>query len=216
VLVQHGTFTALVAPNFETLLRLVPNPDVLTIDVPIGLPACGSRRCDLEARQLLKKPRSSSVFPAPVRACLNIVPYNAANAAHRAVDGRGLTRQAFAIMPKIREVDTALSNNPQLQGSVFEVHPEVCFAVWNGGRSMVHKKSSRSGHEERTDLIEARWPGLCARLAPSLSAHRWKHDDLHDALAALWTAERVTQGAAIRLPRAPEADSRGLRMEILA
>jgi predicted RNase H-like nuclease len=44
-------------------------PEVVAVDVPIGLPERGSRDCDVEARRLLGV-RSSSVFPAPIRAML--------------------------------------------------------------------------------------------------------------------------------------------------
>ena len=40
------------------------------IDIPIGL-IDDSRECDLKARELLGKPRSNSVFPAPCRASLS-------------------------------------------------------------------------------------------------------------------------------------------------
>ena len=39
-------------------------------------------------------------------------------------------------------------------------------------------------------------------------------DDLLDAMAILWTADRYATGAAERLPESPEVDERGLRMEI--
>jgi predicted RNase H-like nuclease len=41
--------------------------EFVVIDILIGLPDRGSRACDVEARALLGKPRSSSVFPAPIR-----------------------------------------------------------------------------------------------------------------------------------------------------
>ncbi|MFL5635521.1 MAG: DUF429 domain-containing protein, partial [Gemmatimonadaceae bacterium] len=42
-------------------------------------------------------------------------------------------------------------------------------------------------------------------------------DDILDAFAALWTAERVARGAAITLPHAdPPMDSVGLPMRMLA
>ena len=39
--------------------------DVLALDIPIGLTDKGPRKCDLQARRLLKAGRASSVFPAP-------------------------------------------------------------------------------------------------------------------------------------------------------
>jgi predicted RNase H-like nuclease len=41
-------------------------------------------------------------------------------------------------------------------------------------------------------------------------------DDVLDALAAMWTAERVLAGTAVRLPENPPVDDVGLRMEMWA
>jgi len=40
------------------------------------------------------------------------------------------------------------------------------------------------------------------------------HDDIADAFAALWTAERKLLGQAIPIPANPPVDQLGLRMEI--
>jgi predicted RNase H-like nuclease len=40
-------------------------------------------------------------------------------------------------------------------------------------------------------------------------------DDLLDAVAAAWTARRLVEGVAERLPAEPAVDRRGLRMEIV-
>lgn len=81
---------ALIVPNLEMLLDKISGA-LIGIDIPIGLPDCGSRSCDLQAGKLLGRPRGSSVFPAPVRACLRVWDYSRLCALHRTVDGRGLT-----------------------------------------------------------------------------------------------------------------------------
>jgi predicted RNase H-like nuclease len=40
-------------------------------------------------------------------------------------------------------------------------------------------------------------------------------DDVLDAFAALWSADRIARGEAINLPAIPPRDSVGLRMEIV-
>ena len=45
---------------------------------------------------------------------------------------------------------------------------------------------------------------------------RYGVDDLHDALAALWTARRIRAGTARTFPDEPALDARGLRMAIVA
>lgn len=39
------------------------------------------------------------------------------------------SKQCFAILPKIREVDRFMT--PERQRSVFEIHPELCFLGMN-------------------------------------------------------------------------------------
>lgn len=58
--------------NFETaqaLFNCDQNPQVIAIDIPIGLPDRGLRQCDQAARLMLGSGRASSVFPAPNSPC---------------------------------------------------------------------------------------------------------------------------------------------------
>src|ERR1043165_5857955 len=112
--------------SFEGLLKAFSSARCIAIDIPIGLPNAGARGCDVEARRLLK-PRGSSVFPTPVRGVVGSTSYEDAVARHRAIDGRALSQQAYAILPKITEVDTAVRSNPVIAQLVFEVHPELSF-----------------------------------------------------------------------------------------
>src|SRR4051812_10736988 len=124
----------------------------IAIDIPIGLPEAGrSRKVDREARKLLTSLRGSSVFPAPARELLNKLTYSEANGHSRAVCGKGLSRQAHAIFPKIAEVDEIMI--PEMQDRVFEVHPEVCFwGLANG--PMQYAKKTLAGYEERHRLLK--------------------------------------------------------------
>jgi predicted RNase H-like nuclease len=131
-------------------------------------------------------------------------------------DGRRLTRQAFGILRKIEEVDALLSPHPELQEMVREIHPELSFAVWNGGRPMKSRKSRVAGRFERERLVEGRWPGQRVKLVQQLQDSAYKPDDLNDALAALWTAERIHSGTARRVPAEPPCDRLGLKMEMWA
>jgi predicted RNase H-like nuclease len=133
---------------------------------------------------------------------------------HHLADGRRLSRQAFGILPKIQEVDALLSKRPALQDVVREIHPELSFAVWNAGEPMKNRKSRAAGRAEREALIEAHWPGERASLVEQLRGSPYKPDDLNDALAALWTAERIQSGAAHLVPAEPPRDRVGLKMEM--
>lgn len=207
--------SALIAPDIETLLSTIPGA-LLGIDIPIGLPNYGSRNCDLAARKFLGQPRGSSVFPAPVRACLVGGDYGRLCSLHRRIDRRSLTKQAFYLLPKIKQVDDFLSTNPGLGGCIREVHPEVSFALWNGGQPMRFNKANMHGRRERERLIDREWPGERARLARELRGNRYAVDDLNDACAALWSAHRIAAGHARVFPGQIERDSNGLQMRIEA
>ena len=192
--------------------------EVLGIDVPIGLPDSGVREADRLARRFLGAPRSSSVFPVPIRPMLNASTRLEACRLGEAVDGRRIGVQSWALMPKIRAIDTLLRRNPDLVRRVHEVHPEVSFACWRG-QPMQHSKKTPQGRLERQALIDAAFgPATFAVMQASLKPdpHRVGQDDLADALAVLWTAFRLREGIAQRFPEEAAVDRAGLPMHIWA
>jgi len=252
-----GMVEARILTLIDELLDLDPRPAVAMIDIPIGMPEAGPRACDREARARLGGPRRSSVFPAPIRPMLAAATYEVACRIGAAADGRKLSRQAWGIVPKIREVDGFVRAVPGRLGWLREVHPEVSFCVWNGGRAMAHGKKSAAGRAEREKLLGRRWlavdkainatgprrrlrepkRGSQVTIGPtqrlitsatgchghaasaarrSLTRGRYAADDLLDAFAALWTAERVAAGREIVFPADPPVDACGLPMEIVA
>jgi predicted RNase H-like nuclease len=200
---------AVVLPDFAALLRQTGDCAAVAVDIPIGLNADGQREADAEARRRIG-PRRSSVFPAPPRPLLVESGYADANAASKAQFGRGLQKQAFNILPKIREADAAMT--PELQERVVESHPEVCFWALGRERHLLHAKRTREGAEERLRLLEAVYGPSAGLLAVPASAAR---DDLYDACVLVWTASRVAAGTAVHLPGEAQRDKRGLRMEIV-
>jgi predicted RNase H-like nuclease len=208
----HVSFDVL--PSFSEILERENSAEVIAMDVPIGLTEDSSpRHCDLEARRLLSRPRASSVFPAPARCLLSEQSYPNACVRSLTLREKGVSKQAFAIYPKIAEVDCRM--RPELQTHVFEVHPEVCF--WGIGRSaMHHNKKTREGYDERrrmlADMLPFRFPERRQFRQLGLSA---QPDDVLDAAIAAVTAERISRGVAERLPHNQEFDNTGLRMEIV-
>ena len=65
------------------------------------------------------------MFPAPARQSLAASNYQEALAINRESTGRGLSQQAWAIIPKIREIDELLRSSASLQGVMRECHPEL-------------------------------------------------------------------------------------------
>jgi predicted RNase H-like nuclease len=187
---------------------------ITAIDIPIGLADGGPRCCDQEARRRLG-PRRSSVFPAPPRPVLDASDHRQACEMSRALDGRGLSVQTWNIMPKVRQVDTLLRQQPALVPQVQEVHPELAFLAWNSGNPLGHGKRCREGRAERLALCEREFPGAWASVRARFRRSDVADDDILDALALLRSAARLWRGEATVLPQGPTPrDACGLPMTI--
>jgi predicted RNase H-like nuclease len=178
----------------------------LAVDMPIGLLNQARRACDVEARRLLG-PRRSSVFPAPSRVTLDAADYDDACRRSRAAVGVALSRQAFNLLPKIRQLDRLV--DPADQDRLVEAHPECAFARL-AGRPLAEPKRTAEGQAVRRRLLidhdEAFGP-LLARSSglPTL--------DLIDAAVLAITAKRVAAGDEHRLGH--DVDPTGLSATIV-
>ncbi len=191
--------------------------EAIGVDVPIGLGDSGPRPSDHEARRFVGGARSSSIFPAPLRAVLGYTTRVEASARQREIDGRGLSAQAFALFPKIRDWDVLLQQDELARSRVREVHPEVCFAALNGGagRGLVLSKRTEEGHRQRLLLLSPWFKrGAIQRVLDEVPKRVAQPDDILDAIVALWSAERIVTGAARTLPETLSRDSSGLLMAI--
>jgi predicted RNase H-like nuclease len=190
---------------------------VVAIDVPIGLLGAyeiGGRACDRAARKLLGRRRGSSVFPAPVRPVLAATSWEDAcdrsrtSAPHR----KAISKQTFAILPKIREINELLQTRPELRHVVREVHPEVCFCELVGA-PLAHRKDRLAGREERRRALARVFPQLEA-IEKAGRAQGLPMEDVLDALAACWSARRLADGHGHSLPATVPHDATGLPMAI--
>ena len=199
--------------GFDEVLSVAPQPTVLAIDIPIGLldeSWPGGRSCDQQARRLLGR-RASSVFSPPCRRILEATQYEQ-------VRQHGMSRQAFGILPKVREVDRFML--PALQHRVYETHPELVFRSL-ASHPMQHNKKTPAGHDERfralasaLDVPRQRLRRIAAQALQRFKRTQVALDDLLDACVLAWAAHRIAQGRACRVPVNPPVDARGLRMEI--
>jgi|SRR5215216_6365001 len=182
------------------------------IDIPIGLPDSGAREADRAARKFIG-PRASSVFPCPIRPALDATSWQEACEITYQHNGHRISQQTFAILPKIRAVDECIRST-DLRQRLFEIHPEVSFASWHGAPTLNAKKDVR-GHEQRRALIAGHFgPEVFASVVAQIGARSIAADDIADAFAALWSAERLLAGTAQRLPNVQATDSYGLPMHI--
>ncbi len=179
-----GETALLVVPDIPAALGL--HAAIVGIDIPLGLPAVGPRACDVAARARLG-PRRSSVFPAPVRSVLGAADHREAVARSVAASGRGLSIQAWNLVPKIADADRHLSPDDL----VVEVHPELSFATLAGAPLRTAKRHP-AGREDRLALLTEPFPDVARRLATK--PRGCAADDVLDAYAVLWTVRRIAAG----------------------
>ena len=214
---QEQSLVYSVVPSLEGLMATNVG-QTIAIDIPIGLPAAGDRDVDQTARRMVG-PRRSSVFPVPIRQTIGAENREEATAIGRQVDGRGVGVQSWAIVPKIVELDEILQRNRNLLTSVHECHPEVCWTALNYGAPMQYGKKSSAGRLERLALLQNQFgeEGVTVFEAAKQRFRRCEVaiDDILDAFACLWTAERVESGWAVGLLPNPPIDSVGIPMQMV-
>lgn len=189
-----GAAEVLVAATIGELVAAAGRLDAVAIDIPIELPVDVPREAERLARRRLPG-RASTVFNAPAAAVLDAPDYPAANAANKQALGLGLSKQTWYLVPKIRDVDEWLRSRPAVP--VVEAHPEICFAAMNGG-VLVDGKTTATGEALRRSLLSAHGLDVDAQRRPGVAV-----DDILDAAATAWTARRVADGVAERLPAEP-------------
>jgi predicted RNase H-like nuclease len=186
--------------TFEDVLAAYPDAAGIGVDIPIGLPERGGRAADRCARELVGA-RRGSVFATPPRAALAARSHAEAVERCRAVGAPGVSAQAYALLGKIREVDRLVGPGDR----VVEVHPEVSFRAL-AGQPLALAKTTWGGFALRRRLLAGAGVVLPDEIGPAGLAGP---DDVLDAAAAAWSADRVARGLARTLPEPPERDERG-------
>jgi len=183
IVVEDGRFAEdhLLSP-IETSFAPLADVDVIAIDVPIGF---GPRRADSAARAFLAG-AASTVFTTPSRETLTMA----------FGPGLGVSAQAHALGPRILHVTELARRDPRIR----EVHPEVSFRAMNELEPLRFRKKSAGGALERLELL--RRHGI--ELSQLDRAGSVPLDDVLDAAAAAWTADRIARGGARSLPHPPE------------
>lgn len=183
--------------DLGSVLAWAERVDAVCIDMPIGLVEGPLRPADVHARAVLG-PRRSSIFAAPAAGALQFGDddYAGANAWSKAHHGRGISKQAWNLVPRIREARALDAAQP---GVLVESSPELGFVALAGG-PMLHPKTTWTGLMTRIALLAGAGielpsdPGEAGRAAP---------DDVVDAAALAWSAMRLATGDAVVLVDEP-------------
>lgn len=198
----HGTPRLIVAATAAQALAQAPEATVVGIDIPIGLPDASRREADVQTRRFLGGAKASSVFTTPVREAIFAPSYQEANLINRARIGAGLSQQAYALRRSIQDVDALVRE--ELTCLVVEVHPEASFAMMTG-TALISRKRTGEGAQERREALAS--VGITV---PAGAPHGVGTDDLIDACAVAWSAQRVKTGRARTFPPQPEIFSDGI------
>ncbi|SFK67424.1 Predicted nuclease (RNAse H fold) [Paenibacillus sp. 1_12] len=213
-----GDWKTRVYAELNELWREHGEAELLLIDMPIGLPSTKTsvRSCDKEARQLLRPKRAASIFPAPIRELLEVSSYPEANALSKQLTFRGLSKQTWNIIAKIRELDQLLQLNQTARQKICESHPELCFSAMSGS-PMQYNKQTETGYEERIQLLGQLYPQARTIVDQTLEAYPRKavaRDDVVDALV-LAVSALLNRGEMLAVPTVMERDETGLPMQIV-
>ena len=214
-IVAGGTLADLRVGMVETLDHTITGVRdgtlaALAIDMPIGLINEHPRTADVDARKLLG-PRRSSVFPTPVLATLDAHDYDDARDRSRAACGKALSKQAWNLMPKIRELDALIAADDQ--PAIAEAHPECAFLRLQGDVPLDHAKSTAEGRALRIELLRASGRFDAGELDRALASRVAPIVDLLDAIALTVTASHMTNSTDRRL--GDQIDPHGRRAEIV-
>jgi predicted RNase H-like nuclease len=195
----------------SSIAEVIDDFDVIGIDMPIGLPIDTSRLCDIEARRYLR-PRGATVFATPPRACIDAADYAHACAMARVATGKAISIQTWNIVPKIRELDTTVTH--EFEHRVAEIHPECSFLMMRqtmmNDTQPLDSKHTERGREQRVELIQRFFA------VTPVAQRGARLDDVLDAYAVLWSAERFARGDHRVMPsHTIHRDARGIMMRIV-
>lgn len=176
--------------------------DEALIDIPIGLPKDSTRRCDVEARDFLTPERHYSIFNCPVRDAVYADSYEEACNINEEKTGKRISKQAWNIVPKIREADGEAQKR-----DLKEAHPEVFFKSIEED-SVIESKNSEKGLEARREVLERFGD---TSVIKEFTQKEVTEDDVVDAMVLALGSEFELE----KIPEEPERDEKGLEMSIL-
>lgn len=211
---DRGSFEIKKYSSVEELVEANKNYDELLIDMVIGLQSNKNEvRPDNAARALIPG-RTSTIFAVPARQAVYADTREQIREANKNALGKDLPAQAIAIIPKMRELDEFLQNNPTHKNKLKESHPEVCFSRLNGSVVM-SRKADGEGITERVGIIKQYMPEITEEyIYQEAKQFKCNADDIVDSIVLCITANLAAQGKTDVIPKTVQEDVTGLKMQM--
>lgn len=153
----------------------------------------------------------------PCREAVYAESYEKACKINKKLTGKSISKQAWNIIPKIRDIDIFLIKNKIFREKVREAAPEVCFQALTGS-PMRYSKKNHEGFSERMKALKRVCLAANKIADSALSKYRRKEiakDDILDALVAVVTAKIGQEYGFHYIPCEPEKDSEGLNIQMV-
>lgn len=154
------------------------------IDMPIGLPSRGKRRCDLLAREALGT-RRSTLFPIPCRPAIYAPSYQECCVINEPLQGCRVSKQAWNLAPRIRELDLFVRADPARHDHIAEGHPELAFRALHPASWPLPPKREPEGQALRESIISEALGIQGAEVSRELISRHKGEADMTDAYDAL-------------------------------
>ena len=184
------------------------------VDMPIGLPNRGKRRCDELARELLGS-RRSTIFSIPSRAAVYAGSYTECCDINFLDQGCKVSKQAWNLIPKIRELDAFTRAVPTRHEFIAEAHPELAFKALAPNSWPLAPKRSPEGLATRREILSRALNVSVEQIALDfLSKHPKQLDqtDVYDAMSLC--AILVASRGAVSFVGSEEVDEFGAPLRI--
>ena len=198
-----GDLSIQLIESLNYLESVISKKAIAGIDIPLAIHEKGFRMADAEARGLLKS-RASTIFSAPAKETLLSDNYNDACAINESICGKKISKQSWFLFSKIKEARTIFCQAHK-KIKLYEVHPELSFMAMNGMRVIELGKKTDEGFKMRHKLVKK----LFSKFDFEQTRANFKRcdvadDDILDAIAVLWSTQKIVANIASYVPKKPE------------
>ena len=158
---------------------------------------------DAEARTLLKS-RASTIFSAPALETLHSDNYTDACEINESICGKKISKQSWFLFSKIKEARKIFCK-PNKKIQLYEVHPELSFMAMNDMRVIELGKKTDEGFKIRHKLVKKLFPKFdFDKIRANFKRSDVADDDILDAIAVLWSTQKIIANMASYVPKKPE------------